>query len=815
MATLKHTPATPAQSAAPRLTATEILGTLLVLTPFLLRATTGSTTLPQWDLDPLLYPLPTSSIGPALSMFLDTLVLLGAATLMLAQRARSRGVSGLVLSLAAIGTAPVLFHAFSEGGSLHDQRIGFSWMAGIFAAVAVYHAAREPAVRRSISAVLLGFLALLLIKSLHQVYLEHAQTVADFQASKPQLLAAHGWAPGSPSALAFERRLSQPEASGWFGLSNVLATLVSGLGVAAIGLGLASLRRTPAPRWSVAVVVALAASGVVCLALAGAKGGWLSFAMGVSALAVLAVLARPRFASTHAARLIAPALGPAAVITALGLVAARGLLGERLSELSLLFRWFYAQGAARIFLEHPLVGVGPSGFQSAYSLAKPPLSVEDVTSPHAIVYDWLATLGLMGAAWIALLLLAGFAAGRGAVRPLSNDASSDLSRNEARLALAIPAAATLAAAFIELGLRSPDAIVVRILGLAAWCLGTFAVLRVARDPRLLRLPLAAGAVALLAHGQIDVAASFPASAGLFLLLIGLAAAPDPAPHPAIAVRSTAPLLAAGLPAALALVVLFAAAGALGWERRLTDAARFVSPVADLGQRLRLSSDPKLAATDPSLSPKAVLADLSRAVGRPVEATAPAVNLAMSELELRTLEPAARGLLDAFELQPSDRRPLREASRLIMREADILAMLGRPDQARASAARAIATFSVDPSDRSLAAPTLRAPDFRWAANLHERRASMFDDSSDLRTAIALHAAALSRDPYNLEHALKAYRLARLLNDPAAATTWARRCLELDKLQRLDAAVKGLSDADRSEIARVVSSAPAPPAPPKQP
>lgn len=810
MPTLKRV--TPSISAAgpstgAGLSVLEVLGIVLSLGPLLLRATTGTTTLPLWDLDPLVYPIPMSGVGPALSIVLDVLVLMGAACLLLAQRARDRGVSALAVCLAAAGAIPVLWHAMGGGGSLHDQRIGFSWMAGIFGAVGVYHAGREPAVRRVLAAVALGFLALLAIKSLQQVFIDHPQTVADFRQSKSQLLAAHGWAPGSPAALAFERRLSQPEASGWFGLSNVLATLVSGLAVAAIGLAISACRRPHVPRAATAGIAGLAAAGLACLWLAGAKGGWLSFAAGVSALGMLSLLARTASSSQRWGKLLAGLIGPAAVLGALALVAARGAIGERLGELSLLFRWFYAQGAMRIFAEHPLLGVGPDGFQSAYSLAKPPLSVEDVTSPHAVVYDWIATLGVLGTAWVALLLLAGLVAGRGAASPQhpTEPEPAGPTRNEVRLTLGLPAAATLTAAFLELALRSPDAITVRIIGLLAWCVGSWAVLRAVRQPAMLRVPLAAGAVALLAHGQIDVAASFPSSAGLFLLLLGLAAAPEGTATTARGFRASfGPLVTAAVPAALATVVAYAALGAWRWERHLIDAAGRVARVADLGQRLRLSADPTLAANDPTLSPRAVLADLSAAAGRPVEPTSAAVGRAMTELELASLAPASEGLLAAYQLQPTDRRPLREATRLMLRRAEILSALGQPGQAREAASLAITTFGVLPTDASQGKSHLRAPDFRWAANLHERRAALLNDDADLRTAIALHAAALTRDPYNLEHALKAFRLAVRLGEPTAQD-WARRCLELDKLQRLDAGVKGLTDADRSEIARAAAGA----------
>src|SRR5690606_14992553 len=93
----------------------------------------------------------------------------------------------------------------------------------------------------------------------------------------------------------------------------------------------------------------------------------------------------------------------AAVILPLAAIALRGLLGERLGELSLLFRSFYLRGAIAIIADHPLLGVGPAGFKDAYMLAKPAIAPEDVTSAHSVLFDLGATLGLAGLAWIALL----------------------------------------------------------------------------------------------------------------------------------------------------------------------------------------------------------------------------------------------------------------------------------------------------------------------------------------------------------------------------------------------------------------------------
>ena len=99
-------------------------------------------------------------------------------------------------------------------------------------------------------------------------------------------------------------------------------------------------------------------------------------------------------------------------ITLLG-VAARGLIGESLGERSILFRWFYMRGATGIIADEPVLGVGPAGFQPAYAMHKPAISPEDVTSPHSIFFDYIATLGVFGVALGVLAILAIWRIGTG------------------------------------------------------------------------------------------------------------------------------------------------------------------------------------------------------------------------------------------------------------------------------------------------------------------------------------------------------------------------------------------------------------------
>src|SRR5690606_35332276 len=152
-------------------------------------------------------------------------------------------------------------------------------------------------------------------------------------------------------------------------------------------------------KWAVVVIGAGAAAGLGALGLTYSKGGLEALGLGV--VVVGAQVWMHRRGSRRQAR-AAGWLMPGAVAAPIVAVVVRGLIGERLGERSLLFRWFYWQGASRIATDHPVAGVGPAGFQEAYLSARPPLSVEEVTSPHGLPFDWWATLGLFGLAWVGL-----------------------------------------------------------------------------------------------------------------------------------------------------------------------------------------------------------------------------------------------------------------------------------------------------------------------------------------------------------------------------------------------------------------------------
>lgn len=789
------TPNTPVETKPPALAdGVMYAGTLLLLTPQLVRATTNITIFSDWDLSPMVYALRTPALGPSGSILCDAISMLGAALLLLFARL-SRPVlrfPALACSLALVGVVGVLLHTHFGDRSVGDLRIGASWVAAALSALAIYINGQDLRVRRMLAAVVLGFVVLLLLRGAQQVFIEHPQTLENFRANKDRVLAAHGWSAGSPMALGFERRLSQPEASAWFGLSNVYASLAAGISAALLAMCLGARRSSKVAATGIGLAFL---GGVACVLLAGGKGGMIALGIGIAAVAIILSVHRAKVLSV-----IARSLPVIAIIGGLGLIAMRGAVGERIGELSILFRWFYLQAATRIFASHPFQGVGPDGFQQAFLIAKPPICPEEVASPHSIAFDWLSTLGVFGIAWIALLVLAAWRIGRASITTERSETSSDPARSEYRAAMAVPTIATLAATWLESPFIVPEMAAVRVFGVIGWCALAFALMR-AWSARHASIGLAAAAIALLAHSQIEVTASFVSSAPLWAILIALAAVgsdtrtPDSATKTPRKAHSHLTLVLAALSLLVACGFAYPAlARVRSQESHLRTAADLIRMIPAFGERLRALETPAGVTpfSDVRETPGGIAKDLSIVLGRPVSVTTQDFGRAMNELELRQIMAAEMPLIAAYELDRTDRRPLRELSLLLVRRAELAIARG----GRSEATRAFTDAAAAMRVQDLPAP--KSGDWAWLATVYQKMADVLNDPTHLASAIAARQTCAELDPYNLPNTVALAKLCNRSGKPTDAAAWAKKALELDSLARLDRAVRGMSDADRDAM-----------------
>lgn len=776
------------------------LAGLLVLTGVLvIRVTTSTDLFPGWGGDPLDLPSPIFGITPVLSLVLDLLALLAAAILL--TRSRLDALSRWGMAAAAAGTLWVAWHTCLRAGVNIDHALpGSAWTAAIVAGLAVRAAAMSsPVFRTALTGVLVAILPLLALRACVQVWVEHPQTLAEYQASKAEFLAGQGWPPDSPQALAYERRISQPEATGWFGLANVYGTLFAAGSAFTLGM-LWMLRRRLATLHAIWLVLPLGAS-VIGLTLTGSKGAplaaGLSCALGVGCFAVAALR------HSAARRVLAAGMGLAAVVVPLALLMVRGLVGERIGELSLLFRWFYLQASARIFAASPLAGTGPGGYKDAYFLAKNPLSPEDISSPHSILFDYAATLGVGGLLFAAVWLLWSLAAGRCAAdfAPPLDDADAPTGEKVDAMASAsvlrtlslTVAVGLLAAAWLERPIATIESTLVRVVGIA---LGVFVLWRVFESARSMGVrPLAFGAalagLAVIAHSQIEMTPIQLGSALWCCVAVGLGAAgrgcgvdaaqPPATPAPAVRIARLAP------PALAGAVTIAAIGGLWTWERSLKAAYEATEPAGEASLRAKLLVQGRAGADAWSSLAK----DLSVTLNAPVNPSQQHIEAAIAFVRLVSGERALDHLTRAAGAQPRHLPTVRAAARL----AFVLSRTVPPADPRAASMERLA------AQLSEQHATLcdTAPSWAWLATLRESIAGTRADTS----ARDAWQRAADKAPHEPMHWQRLARSLSLLGEPRAAADAATRALAADDAVRLDP-LRRFNETQRHELETLARS-----------
>jgi hypothetical protein len=483
------------------------------------------TPLVHFDIDPSAVSreavIPFAGLGPAGSLAIDALTC-GVAGVLLWRLARARiawpaWLALLAALLAALDVALVL------RGDFENLWRGSAWCSALLGAGALAACGAHPragSLRRIALAVLLGASAAWIVRGGVQLVIEHPETVAQFRATKDAFFAAQGWDPASAQALTYERRMMQREATGWFGLANIMSGLCAAVAVGAACTMLPTWRRGRAVGLIALLALAVGAAGIVLIN--GSKGAIAAMAIGGAA----ALVARRSTWHARAALCAAMAIPVVAVL-------ARGALGESLGERSLLFRSQYWDGAWRVAVEAWPWGTGPDAFQAAYTRLRPWTAVEEVTSAHAAPVDWFATLGLAGllvtAAWVALVVRAGdagrdgaeSASGAGAGDALVHDEPSHAGgRDEWMVALVGLVLATVVSVIAD-----PAGRFIPLLALpaAAWAARVVIDALRAASGAALRAVVVGVTAVLACHAMIEMTAWQPGSAAWVLGVVGACA----------------------------------------------------------------------------------------------------------------------------------------------------------------------------------------------------------------------------------------------------------------------------------------------------
>ncbi|MCP3902305.1 MAG: O-antigen ligase family protein, partial [Planctomycetes bacterium] len=356
------------------------------------------------------------------------------------------------------------------------------------------------------------------------------------------------------------------------------------------------------------------AAAVALAAAVAAAALWMTGALGAVGAVLLAsvILVAPLAVRAGRRAWSAVAVGAVALVL-LGIVVRGAVLPEGFaSERSLLFRWHYLVSSASIVAEAPGIGVGPDGYQAAYVRHRLPRNPEEVTSAHSIFVDWIADLGVTGVAWVALALILAWRAGARLARDgPDGDPPADVPASEMFIpALVLAALAVAPAIAVEAHVLARLGGLVRLAGLVAFVAAALLLGPVVATTSAsrVRAALAAGALALLLHGQIEMTLTRPGSVVWAMVLLGLAGGTAAGDRGGARVGGAAvglALIAAGW------LTVTGAVPAARQQRLMLDAARALDGARDEGQRRReaarlllvadevlpTSSAPRLAAAD--------------------------------------------------------------------------------------------------------------------------------------------------------------------------------------------------------------------------
>lgn len=432
-------------------------------------------------------------------------------------------------------------HASDKRSALDAWIEQVSLLAGAFLAAQLCGRRGRFATLAVVLAAVGGALA---VKGIWQVFVEVPDRIADFEMYQAERLRQVGAAPDSPKAALFEARLRGRTPFGYFALANLFASMLivlflAGAGLAAgkfaAALRLRKLDKTPRQKGEIhlptlaAVLTAGAAALVAAvLLLTRSRGGIVSAAVAFCGAAA-ALIFRRRLAAHWRRAMIGAAL--VLVLGVAGTVAF-GVARDRLPTRTMTFRWYYWTASAEIVRDHPLWGVGPGNFSTAYLQYRRAEGEESVKAPHNVVMHSLSQFGLPGGACYLLVVLGVLV---GACRPRKKDvdAGPDLSaRPTGRGVLLTLLAVAVAPLIARLAFADHASDAYLLLFETVFPVMALAVMLVLfawwgqasgrsdAPMSAVRVALAAGAVGFVLHNMVGFALWAPGAATVFWIAAG-------------------------------------------------------------------------------------------------------------------------------------------------------------------------------------------------------------------------------------------------------------------------------------------------------
>ena len=240
----------------------------------------------------------------------------------------------------------------------------------------------------------------------NQLLVTNKAMIAQYQKAPQTFLAPLGITPGSLRHWQLEHRLYSKDIKGFFTTSNSAGSFALLAFFAAIAL---FLERFKSRRFSQSGSGYLLLCGIAVatvlfgLAITQSKG-----AIAASLIAAAMFIAYILFGSwlkTHKKAILISCLLLAPIVGCI--VVWYGLTHGRLpGGNSMLVRWQYWSASAKMYGDHPLLGIGPGNFHNFYTRYKFPSALEEVSDPHNFLLSIITQYGPVGlVGFLAMVLL--------------------------------------------------------------------------------------------------------------------------------------------------------------------------------------------------------------------------------------------------------------------------------------------------------------------------------------------------------------------------------------------------------------------------
>ena len=326
----------------------------------------------------------------------------------------------------------------------------------------------------------------------------------------PTILRERGWQSDSYMAQRFKLRVMAGEMIGFSASPNTYGAIIVTLGIVTAGLMIQRIANRDESGWPLVLGLALLPAAWV-LVYTNSRTA-LATPLLAGAMFGVAWFARELLLKYRKLVFLGAVVSIFAVA---GAVVAHGIYHGTLFHDSLTFRWKYWVGGWRVFVQHPLLGVGFANFGQYYLGVRLPEAAEEINDPHNFVVRIFVELGVVGGVLLIAWLI-GLA--WSLTRPVALPALVDPDEGRARLRAgpgseAIAPLLQLAAAATAIG------IIAAVDFSQQWEFGFIEVLKRLLYMLLLMIGLVAGALRSTRDQRFD---DRPARLLLYAVLVALA-----------------------------------------------------------------------------------------------------------------------------------------------------------------------------------------------------------------------------------------------------------------------------------------------------